>query len=50
MREGAELSSTVIASNLSYNTTEDELARFFKSCGEIRQVRIVTGKDKLSKG
>jgi len=35
------LSSTIYIRNLPYSTTEDEVGKFFKSCGEILSVRLV---------
>ena len=32
--------NTVFVGNLSYNTTEDDLRDFFKSCGEVKDVRL----------
>jgi len=31
--------------NLSYDTNENELSEFFKKCGAVKEVKIITDRD-----
>jgi RNA recognition motif-containing protein len=48
--EPGEENSSIMLRNLSYNLTEDELTDFFKSCGEIRSVRVCKDDEGKSRG
>ena len=43
-------SNNVIVRNLAFSITEDVLKSTFNKCGEIKQVRIMTGEDGRSRG
>lgn len=43
----AERNKTIFVGNLSYNSTEDEITRFFEDCGKVVNVRL--GKDDSGK-
>ena len=46
----AKNSKSVFVGNLSYQTTEDDIRKFFDDCGEIKAVRLATDRDGSSKG
>lgn len=41
---------TLFVGNLPFQTTEEELATYFATCGDITQVRIITDKLGRSRG